>query len=296
MIIVKLMGGLGNQMFQYAAGRSLACRLGVDLKLDLSCLGAHHEGDTPRPYELGCFKIAADKASEDDVAALLGRKTVYATLRAKLCGRLGLQWELSRLYREPHYHYDQNFECLSDNVYLAGYWHSERYFAPIADRIAQEFTCRHPLLGRNLEIASDIDNTESVTIHVRRGDYVADRRTGDYHGVCSLEYYRAAIAELAKHTERPHFFIFTDDHSWVKAHLLLDFPATYVDCNGQDKGYEDLRLMSHCKHHIIANSSFSWWGAWLNRNPAKIVVAPRKWFNGPNPDTKDLIPAGWIRL
>jgi hypothetical protein len=290
------MGGLGNQMFQYAAGRSLASRLGADLKLDLSFLEALHDGNTPRSYELDCFTIAAEIASEDDVAAILGKKTIFTALRAKLRKRLGSRWQEHHLYREPHCQYDPYFERLPDNTYLAGFWQSERYFAPIADTLAREFSCRHPLSGRNLEIAAEIDKTESVSIHVRRGDYVTDRATNQFHGVCGLDHYKAAVAEIVSRIREPHFFVFSDDHEWVKEHLLFDYPTVFVDYNGADKGYEDMRLMSLCRHNIIANSSFSWWGAWLNRNPGKTVIAPRKWFNSPDQDTRDLIPAGWLTV
>jgi hypothetical protein len=290
------MGGLGNQMFQYAAGRSLACRLKTVLKLDTSFLDTLHEGNTPRAYELNCFEIASETASRDDIAGILGEKSLYNVIRAKVGKRLGKRWENPRLYREPHYHYDENFENLTDNTYLVGYWHSERYFSRNAVLLAQEFTCRDPLAGHNMEIAGVIGRTDAVAIHVRRGDYVTDRATNQFHGVCGLDYYKAAVAAIVGRIREPHFFVFSDDHAWVKEHLLFDHPTTFVDCNGPNNGYEDLRLMSLCRHNIIANSSFSWWGAWLNRNSAKTVIAPRRWFNISAQDTRDLIPADWIAL
>jgi len=296
MILVEIMGGLGNQMFQYAAGRSLALRLGTVLKLDLTSLEESREGFALRPYGLSCFRIAADIATPEDVTTLLGNKPIYNILRAKLLKRLGLRWKLPCLYREPHYHYDTNFECLPDNTWLSGYWHSENYFSSIRQLIMEEFSCYEPLTDQNQKIADCIANTQSVSIHVRRGDYVTDPVTSQFHGTCSLDYYKDAVAEITRRTDNPHFYIFSDDHSWVKEHLLLDHPTTFVDCNGPDKSYEDLRLMSLCRHNIIANSSFSWWGAWLNRNPSKTVMAPRRWFNNPDLDTKDLIPSGWLKL
>ncbi len=289
------MGGLGNQMFQYAAGRSLAWRLGTDLRLDRSFLEAEHKGNTPRPYELHCFNISAEAASAQEIAMLLGEHTFANRLRAAVRRRLGMRWELSHLYREPHYHYDEAFTSLPDNTYLKGYWHSERYFSAVAARMAAEFTIRYPLAGRNQGIAADIAATESVSIHIRRGDYVTDRKIQQTHGSCSLEYYRDAVAMMGR-SGSPHFFLFSDDHDWVRKNLQIGYPTTVVDCNGTDKGYEDLRLMSLCRHNIIANSSFSWWGAWLNRNPDKTVIAPSRWFNNQKMDEKDLLPAGWLRL
>lgn len=296
MIIVKLMGGFGNQMFQYAAGRSLAHRLGTELKLDLSFIETLHEGNTQRKYELNWLRIVAEIATSADVSVLLGEKTVYSTLRAKVRKRFGLRWEMPHLYREPHYHYDAYFEFLPDNTYLLGFWHSERYFSSIAHLLREEFACREPLTGRNQTIATGIAATESVSVHVRRGDYATDPKIGQFHGLCGLDYYKAAVAAIADRTGTPHFYVFSDDHAWVKEHLLLEYPTTFIDFNEPDKGYEDLRLMSLCRHNIIANSSFSWWGAWLNRNPTKTVIAPRRWFNNSDQDTKDLIPADWLRL
>lgn len=296
MIIVKLMGGLGNQMFQYAAGRNLACRLETSLKLDTSFLESVQAGSTPRRYELDCFNITAERAGLDDVVAVLGKKRFYSEVRNKIGKRLGLRWVQPHFYRETHYHYDEYFECLPDNTFLVGYWHSERYFAPISDLLAREFTYREPLTGRNLETAGLIERTNAVAVHVRRGDYVTDLKTNQFHGVCNLDYYRVAVAEMAGRARDPHFFVFSDEHAWVKDNLRFDHPTTFVDCNGSDRGYEDLRLMSLCRNNIIANSSFSWWGAWLNRNPAKIVIAPRKWFNSPGYNTSDLIPAKWMTL
>ena len=137
---------------------------------------------------------------------------------------------------------------------------------------------------------------ESVSVHIRRGDYLSNPAFYRFHGVCAVEYYEAAVGHLAGAVENPCFFLFSDDLDWARRNLRLDYPVTYVDHNGEDKDYEDLRLMSQCKHHIIANSSFSWWAAWLCANPGKIVIAPRKWFNDPNIDTADIIPASWRRI
>ena len=150
--------------------------------------------------------------------------------------------------------------------------------------------------GLNAELASEIQATVSVGVHIRRGDYVANPIANQFHGVCSLEYYLAAIAKLKEEIGAPRFFVFSDDIGWARQNLRLPDPTTFVDHNGEAHDYEDLRLMSLCKHHIIANSSFSWWGAWLSNNPDKIVIAPERWFRDPSMDPRDLVPEGWHRL
>jgi hypothetical protein len=149
----------------------------------------------------------------------------------------------------------------------------------------------------NEEMAHRIGGEESaVSIHVRRGDYVSDAGTNRFHGTCSVDYYHDAVDRISGFAPASHFFVFSDGIDWAKENLRLRQPVTYVDFNDGEKNYEDLRLMSLCKHHIIANSSFSWWGAWLNPNPDKIVIAPKKWFNDPSINTDDLIPNSWLRL
>lgn len=177
-----------------------------------------------------------------------------------------------------------------------GYWQSERYFVDAADIIRAEFKPRLALEPENAATAAAIDGVTAVSVHVRRGDYVTDKVTNAYHGVCSLDYYRAAIARIAERVASPHLFVFSDDHAWVQENLRSNYPTTYVTANSPDRGYRDMQLMSRCRHHIIANSSFSWWGAWLNPRPDKVVVAPARWFIDKSNDTRDLLPGEWLRV
>ena len=135
-----------------------------------------------------------------------------------------------------------------------------------------------------------------MSLHVRRTDYVQNALTNKIHGVCDQDYYASCVRYIGDQVSNPHFFIFSDEPQWAKDNLMFDFPMTVVDCNDASRNYEDLRLMSTCKHNIIANSSFSWWGAWLNSNPNKIICAPKQWFTDSTRNTKDLIPSNWIRL
>ena len=162
-------------------------------------------------------------------------------------------------------------------------------------QIRADFTFRLPLENKNAELAKQINQVNAVSLHVRRGDYVNNPKTTATHGLCSLDYYQASIRYVAERVQQPHFFIFSDDIDWVQSNLKIDFPCVYVQHNRGAESYNDMRLMSLCRHHIIANSSFSWWGAWLNPRSEKIVIAPRKWFANQT-DVQDLFPAGWVTL
>jgi hypothetical protein len=138
-----------------------------------------------------------------------------------------------------------------------------------------------------------IDETESICVHVRRGDYVSNRAAADFHGTCSTAYYKSAVARIARNMEKPVCYIFSDDPDWVRRELLFDIPAVIVDVNGPAQAHQDLWLMAACRHYVIANSSLSWWGAWLGRYSNKFVVAPSRWFLTNDKSTVDLLPSAW---
>ena len=291
-IISNIIGGLGNQMFQYAAGRACSLRLGVPLKLDTRDFSGYqlHQG-----FELDrLFNCHALIAADTDLAKILGWQ------RAKLAQRLLRRPQLKNLrYKsyivEPQFHYWNGINELKDNIYLDGYWQSEKYFHEYSDKIRADFTFKLPFLAQNSEIAQLVSQANAISLHVRRGDYANNPKTTAMHGLCSIEYYRAAIGYIAERVQQPHFFIFSDDIAWVKNNLRIDFPHQYINHNHGLESYNDMRLMSLCEHNIIANSSFSWWGAWLNQNAEKIVVAPKKWFASQK-DARDLLPQSWVRL
>lgn len=291
MVIVKLMGGIGNQIFQYAAGRRLTYVLGTELKLDISVF----ENYNLRKYELGSFNILEDFASPREVKTLTSQKN--GVLSGPVRCLLRRQKNLAPSHnRESYFHFDSEILNLPNNVYLDGYWQSEKYFNDIEDVIRKEFAITMPQTDENQKMAKLISSRESVSLHVRRGDYDSDLQTSKVHGTCGLDYYARAIAEICSRVDSPHFFIFSDDMEWSKANLDISHPVIFVDHNNALRSYEDLRLMSQCRHHIIANSSFSWWGAWLNPDSDKIVIAPDRWFNKEDIDTTDLLPESWIRL
>jgi hypothetical protein len=298
MVVVKVTGGLGNQMFQYAAGRRLAHSLETTLKLDVSYFSSQTAlsgQDTPRSYRLGHFNIQEDFATADEIDRLTGvaggplRKLAIRFIRRMIGGGR------SAVFREKGFAFDPSMLEIQGDVYLKGYWQSEKYFGEIAELIRHEFTMKQPFSELSATMADLISGTESVSIHIRRGDYVASRKMNRLHGVCSMEYYVGAVARITEAVHEPHFFVFSDDPEWGATNLSLKYPTTLVSHNGPLKDYEDLCLMALCKHHIIANSSFSWWGAWLSTNGDKIIFAPRKWFNDPAIDTQDVIPPTWTQ-
>ncbi|NWF57768.1 MAG: alpha-1,2-fucosyltransferase [Fischerella sp.] len=300
MIIVRLTCGLGNQMFQYAAGRRLAEIHSTLLKLDISRFEDIREY---RSYALNCFHIWEHIATPQEIEIFkqrkskpMGQRLKSLLYRSKADRKFSeFQFEDSIL-QEQHFHFDPNFFQAPNNVYLDGYWQSEKYFRDIQDIIRREFTVKYPQDPKSQHIAELIGKTNSVSIHIRRGDYVEHPTIAPKHGFCDLDYYDRAISYISDRVSQPHFFIFSDDPHWVKENLHLKFPIIIVDHNGSTRNYEDLRLMSLCQHQIIANSSFSWWGAWLNSNPEKIVIAPVKWFSGIDYDTSDLVPDNWLRM
>lgn len=287
MIITKLIGGLGNQMFQYAVGRHLAYKNKTKLKLDISGFKSYKL----RRYELGCFNIVEDFANDIDIKIF--------NLKRGLERRFNILKKLNKniLYTEKvKFKFDPEVLKCKGNIYLNGSWQSEKYFKDIETDIRREFTVKIPQIGKNKKIARQISSCKSpVSLHMRRGDYVFNPHTNQILGTCTLDYYYRCVKYLARRVMNPHFFVFGDDPKWARNNLKLSYPTTFIDHNCPDKGYEDLRLMSQCKHHIIANSSFSWWGAWLAKNKNKIILVPKKWLNI-NLKTPDLLPNNWIKI
>jgi len=285
MIIIKLNGGLGNQLFQYSLGRKLSIKNNDVFKLDLS----DFTKDNPRSYGLGKFNIIENFASDKDINKI--KKSGVWKLVDKLkpyCKRSVIKYK--------GYDFDPNILKLSGNFYLDGYWQSEKYFQDIKNIIRKEVTLKNPIENKYADLISQIKNTNSVSIHIRRGDYITNKKFSKVYNLLDEKYYQKAVKFIAEKINDPFFFIFSDDINWVKQNLNIPYPKIFVSGENEIKNYEELILMSLCKHNIIANSSFSWWGAWLNQNPSKIVISPDKWFNDKISDAKDLIPPEWIRI
>lgn len=283
MIIARLQGGVGNQLFQYSLGRHLAFKREMLLKLDTEAL----KNSKSWPYRLDHFAIAASIATATEIGALkdgLGAKIWNALMSRS-----------RRTYiKETSFRFDPLFLEAGSDVYLDGYWQSEKYFKDIEDVIRKDIVLKEPQNAAFREMQEKMRQTDSVSMHIRRGDYLMEKHKKVFE-TCPPEYYDRALRLIAEKISSPALFVFSDDVAWTKENIHLPFPATFVSDIGF-ADYQELMLMSACKHHIIANSSFSWWGAWLDPNPGKIVVAPEKWFADATKDTSDLLPSAWIRL
>lgn len=290
MIAASIRGGLGNQMFEYAAGRSLALRHDTDLLLDLSELGV---STTPRVSELGCFAIAARPVqrvrSHEPAPPGSSRRVRLGTWRRAAGSEF-------RVLRQKGFSFQPAFFSAPDRTHLVGYWQSERYFAEHADAIRRDFVIERTAAGDGTaRLLEAIASTTSLSVHVRRGDYADDPIARGYHGLLPTDYYRAAVATVAARVIDVRGFVFSDDLAWCRSHLDLPIPMTFVDVRAAPS--VDLLLMSRCAHHVIANSSFSWWGAWLGEAaPGTIVIAPRRWVQDGRIDTSHVVPDRWLRV
>jgi len=322
-IVVRLNGGLGNQLFQFAAARSLAQRCRVRLILDATAftLPQERRAFALRPYPIAAEVVVNGYAfSPTRPLAMLPRpggvsmhphglldRIAYrltkrrglvedATLAAvsgfrRLAGRSpGLQL---RVFREDTFDYDPAFAALGTNIYLDGYWQSYRYFDDVHDLVVRELTLPYEPNDGNAGWLDRIRTSNSVCVHVRRGDYLMSDHFSQ-HGVCSANYYGRAMRLMTERTVTPHFFVFSDDLDWSRRHISGDNVA-FVDANSAETAHDELKLMASCRHHIIANSSLSWWGAWLARHENQIVAAPDPWFSA-RKRTPDLFPPSWISL
>lgn len=279
-------------MFQYAMGRSVSIQKNTPLYLDTSDFSNYrlHNG-----FELHrVFDADMNIAHKETLKTVLGWR--YPSLVRRLLSRKSMShMRGSRLVHEPNFEYWNGIELVSDNCYLSGYWQSERYFKTAANVIRKDFIFKRPLEGKNIQIAKLIRKVNAVSLHVRRGDYISNPGNSKVYDMCSLDYYNRAIKYIKDRVVDSHLFIFSDDIDWVRLNLKVDLPCVHVVHNEGEESYNDMHLMSLCQHHIIANSSFSWWGAWLNPRNDKIVVAPKKWF-AKRVNTVDLLPNNWVRL
>ncbi len=269
MIISKLSGGLGNQLFQYAVGRLLADKNKSVLGLDLQNFKFDHK----RKYELDSYNL------ETVIVPISKIREIYEDNR--LIRRI-LKKNTWTYYREKNFIYDPGATHLSGDTYLDGHFMSGFYFSSIRSILLSQLI---PVI-----LPSDTIEPNSVAIHVRRGDYVSEIDTQKIHGILSHEYYKKAIHIIKNNVKNPQLYVFTDDPKWAKDNISIFSDAKIIQGN---TAAHDLYLMSQCSHHIIANSTFSWWGAWLCQNKDQIVISPSKWFtnNKYNPSLET-----WIKI
>lgn len=290
--MVKIIGGLGNQMFQYATARRVAHVNNVEITLDISPF--QNQGkSTPRTYMLDNFNINARIATEKEVRYFIRYKRNHTKILGKIHNTFFAD---DSIYISEHgYGLNKNVLALKDNVYLDGWWNTAKYFEDIDDIIQKEFTLKNRGRAEYEKTRAEILLRNGVSIHIRRGDYVANHETAKSYGTCDLDYYKHAVEYIVQRTGNPHFYIFSDDIAWAQENLVIPHPHTFM--SGKEvKDYEELMLVAVCKHNIIANSTFSWWGAWLNTNKNKIVVAPKQWFKDESFVPVDLVPRSWVRI
>jgi hypothetical protein len=292
-VCMKVRGGLGNQLFIAALGLRMAHEKSAKLIFDSS----EYRSDRRRAYQLDEFSIAATTLSVPGKER--HRLSPLRTLNPwRRWARRTVSMTRRNHVRETCFQFDQDILKLDVPVYLDGYWQTERYFSDVEGLIRQQFRLRNPIAARRRELLQLIGQagSSSVSLHVRRGDYVGLAQSGDVFRLCPLDWYERAMAMIAERVPAPQFFIFSDDPAWARANLPQKWPRVFVEPDSDGKDFEDMHLMANCRHHIIANSTFSWWGAWLNASPDKKVIAPAVWFARPTIDTSDIVPSRWIRL
>lgn len=286
MITMMICGGLGNQMFQYACGKALAIRNNTELFLDLSW---YEEAKDRRKFQLDIWNTDF-KICHDNKWLRLKKTTKWQRFKSRMLDNI-------RVVREKNMQFDKEILDLRGDVYLTGFFQSEAYFSDIEDRLRKDFTLRDDLSASTECWADKIrSSTNPVSLHVRRGDYVSVPANISMFKMIPVQYYEKAVSYLKNILGEINVFVFTNDQEWVKNNISFDVPTFFVEENDEDNGYMDMYLMSLCHHNIIANSTFSWWGAWLNVNSEKKVISPSLWFNTDELNNNDIIPKSWIRV
>lgn len=287
MIISRIVGGLGNQMFQYAVGRALSIESGQPLKLDLTQM----ERYKVHTFQLDQLNIIYDVADRREVPCP-PRKSVFGRLITTMKNR----GRIHQLFENAQ-SFDPSILNWRGPAHLSGYWQSEKYFARHADVIRRDFSLKKPYSHLRQDVLSKILGVEApISVHVRRGDYVTNQRANAIHGTCEPDWYRRAMEIVMDRADKPTFFIFSDDPSWARSNLPEYTGMVFVEPQADGRDAEDMHLMASCHSHIIANSTFSWWGAWLNPRADKNVIAPARWFRSKEQLSRDLVPIEWSSL
>ncbi len=296
MIVIKLKGGLGNQMFQYSFGRKLANLNKTDLFLELSSYRKKYFKKIIKNIliiSLECLKSGRIKKSLQKIRQDKRQYNLKFFVLDNKIKRI-YTTNLPEIAETKEFYFDKNLLHRGNNFSYDGYFNNEKYFTDITNIIHEDLKLKKRYQEKiPKELVTKILQSASISLHVRRGDYIHNKKINKFHGTCSITYYKKSIEIIKQKINNPHFFVFSDDIEWCKENLELSIETTFMS---NLKNYQDLYLMSLCKHNIIANSTFSWWGAWLNSSPNKIVIAPKKWFNNKKIDIRDLIPKKWIKI
>ena len=280
MIITHLKGGLGNQMFQYACGYALAKEYNTQHKIDLSFYENIPSNNTKREFELSLFNISYELAKKSEIEKV---KNPINNLT-------------SRFYNIFTGIYPIEKYLGFRDIYLDGYFQSEKIFIKYREEILKEFTLKKECKTEQyLKVENDIRNKDNtISMHIRRGDYVTDLKTSKHHGVLGIDYYKKSLKMLK--VKNPYLFVFSDDINWVKKNFKFLPKDTYFVSKHKFNSAQEIVLMSLCKDNIIANSSFSWWGAWLNQNKDKKVIAPKRWTRSVLAVNPSIAPNNWERI
>ncbi len=305
-VVVKIFGGLGNQMFQYAIGKSISVKNKLDFQIESK--SGFKNDFYERSFGLSHYNIKSDEVDSEILPKKIIKSSRFDFIqkiidffdnRFPFLNYLldSKHWEI--VYEKNLYFNPSVFNS-SKNKYLIGYWQSELYFKDIRVELLNEFSLRAPLDSINYQFSENIKNTNSVGVHYRRLHGISkgliSKSNSTVLGIVSDDYYKKAIDYMINHNKDLTLFIFSDDINWVRMNVEFNQKVIFVDINGDDKNYLDMYLMSLCKHQIIANSSFSWWAAWLNKNESKIVISPRNWYINESMNKNDTIPTNWIKL
>jgi len=286
MIIGQIIGGLGNQMFQYAFYKYLEYSKHGELKLDLSLFKNYslHNG-----YELErVFNIDEKIAVRDEIERFKSNYPLFFKIENKLLNK-NIIFGTKHFKENKFYINEKIFDQIIKDFYVEGYFQTYKYIQKLDNNL---FEFQTKLNIKELELFQG----EIVSIHIRGGDYVTSKKDNNLFGnICTTEYYKKAIKYIKQNVENPEFITFTNDKKYAE-NILQGESFKIIDWNTGENSFRDMFLMSQCKHNIIANSSFSWWGAWLNKNSSKIVIAPDKWFNDYKINQKNIIPTNWIRM
>ena len=297
------MGGLGNQMFEYAAGLAVAERHRTVLKVDVGWYGADMSLDAINRYNMHCLNVPVQFATANEIARMKGGLTRQEKLVCALAKSLRLP-RLVSLFDKPgdvHFQkqwtYYPEFEEVPNERYLYGNFQSEKFFSPVAPLIRRQFTLRYPPTPEVEALAARIKSGPSVAVHFRRGDYLTNAENARVMGIVGHDYYNRAIELLrARMPSDTTYYFFSDEIELVQKEYRPTVPAVFVNIFQSGNFYDKIRLMGLCEHNIIANSTFSWWAAWLNANPDKTVIAPRRWFGEQGHPDEDMCPEGWERV
>lgn len=290
-IVVREMGGLGNQMFQYAAGLYYAQRYGAEMSLTVEPDRNSLSHGYPRPFLLSNFCISKPWHIRSRANSFIQRAARRSNVADTVLKLVGIEFLTEREADYYKFQEDLNITAGTRRVHLEGYFQTSRLVDSVSEMLRKEFSFRNEATGVNRELLDQIsDTTNAVSLHIRRGDYTVAKSN---MALLPLSYYECSIRQMSDRIADPTFFVFSDDMDFARQNLPRDINAVYVGHNDGSHADEDLRLMSSCRHHIIANSTFSWWGAWLNARNNKIVISPKLWGLAPGHYYPELLPSDW---